>query len=68
MWGIYGGDALSDNHELAAAATSRDHTDGAILATGQRFQISVNTYDADASTTGYHLVWNQVPCGGLVYH
>ena len=64
--GEYGGIVLTDDNE-SAIANDKDTTGGAIRATGQLFQVLVNTYGTNSATaaapiTGFHLVWNQVPC------
>ena len=64
--GEYGGIVLTDDSE-SAIANNKDTTGGAVRAVGQLFQVLVNTYSANSATaaapiTGFHLVWNQVPC------
>ena len=63
--GDYGGIVLTD--EATTIANDKDITGAAVRATGQLFHIQVNTYGTNAATaaapiTGFHLVWNQVPC------
>ena len=60
--GDYGGGVLSDDGTTTTA--NQDTTGGTVRAQGQLFHVEVNTHDTDADTTGYHLVYNQVPCDG----
>ena len=61
----YGGIVLTD--DANAIAASKETVGSAIRATGQLFHVQVNTNGANAATatiaiTGFHLVWNQLPC------
>ena len=67
----YGGAALTDDGvaEMVTIATInysiRDHTGSAVRASGQLFQVSVNTYGTlTSAVTGFDLLYNQVPCAG----
>ena len=72
QWTSYGGAALVDDAVAAStpggspaiAKATRDETPSAVRASGQLFQISVNTYDSAATILGFDLLYNQVPCGG----
>lgn len=62
--GDYGGGHLTDDNTVSnpAAATNQDRINGGVQARGQLFHIQVNTYGSAAIATGFHLVYNQVPC------
>ena len=59
--GIYGGGTFSDVVGPAAATTS-----STVQSYGVPYRINVNTKGVDAATTlGFDLIFNQLPCGSL---
>ena len=59
----YGGSNLSE--DSTAIAASQDSTDAAVLAVGMPFMLHFSVPTGVAASTGFSLVWRQVPCGGF---
>ena len=59
----YSGGVLND--ECTTTAADRDAVAGIVRATGQVFQLEVNTMQTvtASNTIGFSLVYHQIPCG-----